>query len=94
LRDASVAGASQPFSSHTAGTSQDLAARLNIRLIWLPTRSPELNPMDHLWRASSHRGLVVNAAEHGPEQSADLETEQKPIGGLTPLRGTFAFTGR
>jgi hypothetical protein len=36
----------------------------------------------------------VNATEHGPEQSADLETEQKPIGGLLPLRGTFAFTGR
>jgi transposase len=38
-------------SSHTARASLQRAAELDIRLIWLPTRSPELNPMDHLWRA-------------------------------------------
>ncbi len=38
-------------SSHTAHASQILAAKLDIRLLWLPTRCPELNPMDHLWRA-------------------------------------------
>lgn len=37
-------------SSHTAGTSQTLAAQSGIRLKWLPKRSPHLNPMDHLWR--------------------------------------------
>ena len=37
-------------SSHTAGDSQDLAAHLGIELLWLPKRSPHLNPMDHLWR--------------------------------------------
>jgi transposase len=26
------------------------AARLNIVLLWLPRQSPELNPMDQLWR--------------------------------------------
>lgn len=36
-------------SSHTAGRSQQLAEILDIQLIWLPKRSPELNPMDHLW---------------------------------------------
>lgn len=35
--------------SHTAGASQDLADRLRIRLLWLPKRAPELNPMDTLW---------------------------------------------
>ena len=35
--------------SHTAKASQALARRLKIRLLWLPTRSPELNPMDTLW---------------------------------------------
>lgn len=35
--------------SHTAGRSLDLAYFLDIELIWLPKRSPELNPMDHLW---------------------------------------------
>lgn len=37
-------------TSHTAQTSQRLAAELGITLLWLPTRSPHLNPMDHLWR--------------------------------------------
>jgi transposase len=36
--------------SHTAAHSEHVAKRLNIRLVWLPHRSPELNPMDHLWR--------------------------------------------
>ena len=36
-------------SSHTAGGSQQLAREFNIELLWLPKRSPELNPIDHLW---------------------------------------------
>jgi hypothetical protein len=35
--------------SHTADASQVLAHRLQIRLLWLPKRAPELNPMDTLW---------------------------------------------
>ena len=35
--------------SHTAGASQELAAELGLRLVWLPKRCPELNGMDHLW---------------------------------------------
>jgi hypothetical protein len=35
--------------SHTAAGSRALAARYGIGLIWLPKRSPALNPMDHLW---------------------------------------------
>jgi hypothetical protein len=35
--------------SHTAQASQNLANRLGIRLLWLPVRAPELNPMDTLW---------------------------------------------
>ena len=37
-------------SSHIAQASQRLAAKLGITLLWLPKRSPHLNPMDHLWR--------------------------------------------
>jgi transposase len=37
-------------SSHTAGPSQALAEELSVELLWLPKRSPHLNPMDHLWR--------------------------------------------
>jgi transposase len=36
-------------SSHTANGSQALAIRLGIRLIWLPKRAPELNPLESLW---------------------------------------------
>jgi transposase len=35
--------------SHTANHSEQLANDLNIKLLWLPKRSPELNPMDELW---------------------------------------------
>jgi hypothetical protein len=35
--------------SHTAGRSQQLANELEIELLWLPKRAPELNPMDELW---------------------------------------------
>jgi len=36
-------------SSHTAAGSQRRAEGLEIQLLWLPKRSPELNPMDQLW---------------------------------------------
>lgn len=36
-------------SSHTAKESQKLTHRLGIRLLWLPIRAPELNPIDTLW---------------------------------------------
>jgi hypothetical protein len=37
-------------SIHTAPESQSLAEDLDIQLLWLPKRSPHLNPLDHLWR--------------------------------------------
>jgi hypothetical protein len=45
-------------SSHTAGASTDLAGTMDIELLWLPKRSPHLNPMDHLWR---HGKDVISA---------------------------------
>lgn len=36
-------------ASHTAEGSQSLAEDLDIQLLWLPKRSPHLNPMDRLW---------------------------------------------
>ena len=47
-------------SSHTAEDSQDTADELGIELLWLPKRSPHLNPMDHLWR----HGKGVMSANH------------------------------
>jgi transposase len=37
-------------SSHTAKDSLKTAEKLRIGLLWLPKRSPKLNPMDHIWR--------------------------------------------
>ena len=36
-------------SSHTAQASVQRAQELDIGLLWLPKRAPELNPMDRLW---------------------------------------------
>jgi transposase len=54
-------------SSHTARVSQQLAARLHIRLLWLPIRCPELNPMEHLWRAAKQ-----NVCANRQDVSIDL----------------------
>ena len=54
-------------SSHTAHASQQLAARLHIRLLWLPIRCPELNPMEHLWRAAKQ-----NVCANRQDVSIDL----------------------
>jgi transposase len=37
-------------SAHTAHRTLALAARLRIRFLWLPKQTPELSPMDQLWR--------------------------------------------
>jgi transposase len=54
-RDRPVALLLDEDPSHTAQMSRRLAAKLNIRLLWLPNRSPELNPMEHLWRAAKQK---------------------------------------
>jgi transposase len=45
----SVALVLDEHSSHTAKGSALWAAVLGIELLWLPKRSPELNPLDQLW---------------------------------------------
>jgi transposase len=67
-------------SSHTAGASQELAGELDIELLWLPKRSPHLNPMDHLWR----HGKEVKSANH---QYGSIEVQAERfiayLGGLS-----------
>jgi transposase len=54
-------------SSHTARAPRRLAAKLGITLLWLPTRSPHLNPMDHLWR-----DVKQNVCANRQDASIDL----------------------
>lgn len=66
-------------SSHTAADSQATADDLGIALVWLPVRSPHLNPMDHLWR----HGKAVMSANH---QEASIDTQvERFIGYLSGL---------
>ena len=58
-------------SSHTARASRGLAAALGIELLWLPKRSPHLNPMDHLWRHA--KGVVCANRQH---RAIDEEVER------------------
>jgi hypothetical protein len=57
--------------SHTAHASQVLAGRLQIRLLWLPTRSPELNPMDTLW-GQSKDAIAANKQYADIDEQADV----------------------
>ena len=49
-RGRSVALLLDENSCHTAQGSLRLAHALGIQLLWLPKRSPHLNPVEHLWR--------------------------------------------
>ena len=65
-------------SCHTAKGSQQLAARLNITLIWLPKQCSELNAMDHLWRELKGK-IAVNRQFADIDQAA-LHAEEWVLG--------------
>ena len=68
-------------SSHTAGASRARADRLGIELLWLPKRSPHLNPVDHLWRHAKE--VVCGNHQYGSiEEQVERFTEY--LYGLTP----------
>lgn len=68
-------------SGHTDGKSQALAAELDIHLFWLPKHTPELNPMDRLWRPLKHY-VAANRQAETIDQLA--ETAEAWILGLSP----------
>lgn len=39
------------FSSHRAGDTIKCAERLGIRLVFLPPYSPDLNPIEYIWKS-------------------------------------------
>lgn len=68
-------------SSHTAAASQTVAEQYHIERIWLPKRSPHLNPMDHLWRHSKG-GVLANRQYASIEELA--EQTRNDLQGLSP----------
>lgn len=58
-------------SPHTAAASRRLAKALHIALRFLPTATPELNAMDHLWRHVKGRVLA-----NRPVASIDAAVDQ------------------
>lgn len=68
-------------SCHIATQSQSLAARLGIKLLWLPVRCAELNAMDHLWRHLKGQ-LAANRQFASVDELAD-RAEQWVLG-LSP----------
>jgi transposase len=42
---------------HTATSSRELAQRLKMKIRFLPTATPELNAMDHIWRHAKRNAL-------------------------------------
>ena len=73
-------------SGHTAGESRRAADRLGIELLWLPTRSPHLNPMDHLWRHAK-QAVCANRQYKSIEEQV-----QRVLGYLEGLTAGQALT--
>jgi hypothetical protein len=57
-------------SAHTAPESQSLAEDLDIQLLWLPKRSPHLNPLDHMW-GHGKQAVSANAQQDTIEVQVD-----------------------
>lgn len=55
---------------HTAGGSQRLADAFRMELIWLPKRSPHLNPTEHLWR-DGKKIACANRQYHTMQEEVD-----------------------
>lgn len=68
-------------SSHQAAQSRRLARSLDIELLLLPRQTPELNPMDHLWKE-------VKRVRSANRQYADIDEHAQQVEdwilGLTP----------
>jgi transposase len=57
-------------STHKAEESQSLAEDLDIQLLWLPQRSPHLNPLDQLW-GHGKRAVCANVQQASMEAQVD-----------------------
>jgi transposase len=70
-------------SCHTAQGSRRLAERLGIGYLTLPKQSPQLNPVDHLWRPAKGR-MAANRQYRTVDQGA--QSMERFILHLSPTR--------
>jgi transposase len=70
-REQKVAVLLDKASRHTADESEDLAAQLDIELIWLPSRCINVNPMDRLWECGKDN-ICANRQHHSMETQTEL----------------------
>lgn len=71
-------------SPHTAADTQEVAEELSLEIRWLPTATPKLNAMDHLWRhvkgpALANRSLqsIDDAADTICQDILALEPQER-----------------
>lgn len=69
------------YSAHSAPDSVSLAEDLDIELLWLPKRSPHLNPLDRLW-GKGKDAVCANAQQSTIEVQVDQFIEYYQ--GLSP----------
>ena len=85
-------------SPHTARSSRAVAASLHIELRFLPTATPELNAMDHLWRhvkgrLLANRGMTsIDAAVDKACQDILVMSRRERLCKAGVLSGNFWLT--
>jgi transposase len=70
-------------SCHNAKGTDRLAESLGVERLYLPKQSPELNPMDHLWRPAKGR-ISANRQYRNVQQQADYLAHF--VHQLTPMK--------
>lgn len=68
---------------HKAQGTTRLAAQLAIDRVYLPKQSPELNPVDHLWRPVKNK-IAANRQYQSVDQEAEIV--EQFIGHLSPVK--------
>jgi transposase len=73
-------------SCHKAQGTSRLAAKLHINRLYLPKQSPELNPVDHLWRPVKNR-IAANRQYKTIDHEAEIvENFIRHLSPMTTLR--------
>ena len=67
--------------SHDSAATRRLASKLRIELLFLPRQSPELNPMDHLWRGAK---AAVSANRQYDDIDEQADEAERWVLTLTP----------